>query len=68
MPGCRAPGVTAAEPFHALTAHYYTGEEGLIFAEKAGREGRLEEVRQLLPELEAEFATVRHLMEDSLLA
>ncbi|SFR50108.1 HPt (histidine-containing phosphotransfer) domain-containing protein [Marinobacter daqiaonensis] len=62
----------------AKTAHSFKGSsinigaarlgDLCLEAEKAGREGRLDDVRKLLPELESEFATVRHLMEDSLLA
>ncbi len=37
-------------------------------AEKAGREGRLGDARALVPDLETEFLTVRHMMEESLLA
>ncbi|WP_435348961.1 NADH-quinone oxidoreductase subunit L [Haloarchaeobius sp. HRN-SO-5] len=32
-------GENAAEPFHALTAHHYTGEEGLIFADYGAQFG-----------------------------
>lgn len=62
----------------AKTAHSFKGSsinigasrlgELCLSAEKAGREGRLDDARQLLPELETEFATVRQLMEESLLA
>lgn len=62
----------------AKTAHSFKGSsinigasrlgELCFRAEKAGREGRLDDARQLMPELEAEFATVRQLMEEALLA
>lgn len=60
----------------AKTAHSFKGSsinigacrlgDLCLTAEQIGREGRLEEARQLLPELEAEFITVRQLMEESL--
>lgn len=62
----------------AKTAHSFKGSSINIGAsrlgdlclkvEKAGREGRLDDARALLPEVEAEFLTVRKLMEESLLA
>lgn len=62
----------------AKTAHSFKGSSINIGAsrlgdlcrqaEVAGREGRLDDARQMLPELEAEFVTVRQLMEESLLA
>ncbi len=62
----------------AKTAHSFKGSSVNIGAsrlgdlcqkaELAGREGRLDEARQTLPEIEAEFETVRELMEESLLA
>lgn len=60
------------------TAHSFKGSSvnigaarlgDLCFAaEKAGKEMRTGEAQTLLPQLEAEFAEVRRLMEDSLLA
>ncbi|MGM0570151.1 Hpt domain-containing protein [Marinobacter sp.] len=62
----------------AKTAHSFKGSSINIGAsrlgdlcmqiEKAGREGDLDTARQSMVELEAEFATVRRLMEESLLA
>jgi len=60
----------------AKTAHSFKGSsinigasrlgDLCLSAEQAGREGRLDDARELLPHLEAEFATVRRLMEESL--
>ncbi|MCK7543450.1 Hpt domain-containing protein [Marinobacter bryozoorum] len=60
------------------TAHSFKGSSINIGAsrlgdlclqvEKAGREGDLDAARQVMAPLETEFATVRRLMEDALLA
>ena len=62
----------------AKTAHSFKGSsinigasrlgDLCLKAEKAGREGRLDDARVLMPDVESEFLTVRKLMEESLLA